>query len=63
MDQVITNIQDEPIMFIEFVILIMEPITIAKKSFQLVQLVVEPIQMENPQFFRFQHVPVPGHST
>ncbi len=39
-----------------------QPIVVATKTSQLVQLVVEPIQIENPSFFITQHVLVSGHS-
>jgi hypothetical protein len=45
LDKVITNIQDEPVVSIEFVVFITEPSTIATKSFQRI---VEHIQMEKP---------------
>jgi hypothetical protein len=46
-------------MSIEFVIFITELVAIATKSFQPVQ--VEHVQMENPQFLRFQPIPVSNH--
>jgi hypothetical protein len=48
LDQVINNIQVEHVMSIELVVSIIEVIVIATKSFQLVQLEVELIQIENP---------------
>ncbi len=47
------------VMSIEFVIFITELVAIATKSFQPVQ--VEHVQMENPQFLRFQPIPVSNH--
>jgi hypothetical protein len=63
MDQVITNIQDELIVSAEPVVFIIKLATIAIGSSQLVQRVIEPIQMENPQFSKFQPVPIFGYST
>jgi hypothetical protein len=53
LNQVIDNIQVELVMVIELVISITKPTIIATESFQLVQPVVEPLQLEDPQFFRF----------
>jgi hypothetical protein len=50
-------------MFVKLVVFITKPISVAIESSQLIQPVVELVQMENPQFSRFQHVQVPGHST
>jgi hypothetical protein len=50
-DQVFTNIQNEPIMTTELVVLITKPTIAATKSFQPIQPIVEPIQMEKPTIF------------
>jgi len=55
LDQIIDNIQIELVMSIE-------PVVIATKSFQPIQHVVEYIQIKNPLFFIFQLVPIFGHS-
>jgi hypothetical protein len=60
---VIDNIQVELVVFVEPIVSIMEPIAIAIESLQFVQPIVEPIQMENPQFFRSQPIPISNHST
>jgi endo-1,4-beta-mannosidase len=52
MDKLITNIQDE---LVEST----KPIVVAIKSFQPIQ----PLQMENPQFSRFQPILIFSHST
>ncbi len=62
LDHVITNIQDELVVSIEFVVFIPKPVTIATKSFQHVQLVVEHLQMENPQFLSFQPILIYSYS-
>jgi hypothetical protein len=51
LDKAIDNIQVEPVEFAELVITIAkptQPVVVATKSSQPIQLVVEPIQMENP---------------
>jgi urease alpha subunit len=48
LDQVIDNIQVEPVVYVELIISIIEPTIVAIKSFQHVQPVVELVQMENP---------------
>jgi len=63
LDQVITNIQNEPITFTKLVVLITEPTTVTTKSFQLVQLVVEPNTNGKSTIFKFQHVLVTSHFT
>jgi hypothetical protein len=40
----------------------MKPTVVTIKSSQPIQLVVEPIQMENPQFYKFQLVLISSHS-
>jgi hypothetical protein len=47
---------------IEPIVFIIELTTIATKSSQPIQTIVEPVQMENPQFSKFQLVLVFGHS-
>jgi hypothetical protein len=54
LDQVIHEIQ---VKFVEHVILV-----VASEASQLVQLVVEPIHVENPLFFITQPILVYGHS-
>ncbi len=49
-------------MFAEPIVSITKPVVINKKSIQYVQPMFEPMQMENPQFFRFQVFPVFSHS-
>jgi hypothetical protein len=61
LDQVINNIQIEHVVSIEPVVSTTESVAITIKSFQLVQPVVKPIQIENPQFSRFQLVLVSNH--
>jgi hypothetical protein len=56
MDQIINNIQIELVVYVELV-------AIATKSFKPIQHVVKSIQIENPLFLIFQLVPVFGHST
>ncbi len=66
LDQAIDNIQGELIESIEHVAPIVEPtqpVIVATYSSQHVQHIVELIQIENPQFLKFQHVLVFGHST
>jgi hypothetical protein len=48
LDQVIDNIQIKLVVFVEPIVSIIEFATIAIKSFQPIQLVVEPMQIENP---------------
>jgi hypothetical protein len=51
LEYVIDNIQVKPIELVELVVLIIEfkqPIVVATKTSQLVQLIVEPIQIINP---------------
>ncbi len=51
MDQVIDNIQVEHVVFAKPIVPIAkptQPIVVTTKSFQPVQLVVEPMQIENP---------------
>jgi len=62
LDQVIDNIQIEPIVYVEHVISIIELVDVATKSFQFFQHIVEHVRMENPQFFRFQLVIISNHS-
>ncbi len=64
MDQLIDNIQVELLESTELVIAIAkptQPMVVPTKSSQLVQLVIEPVQIENPQFFRFQLLIDFGH--
>jgi hypothetical protein len=46
--KVIDNIQIELVVYTEPIVSIIKPIVVATKSFQLVQIKVEPIQIENP---------------
>jgi hypothetical protein len=48
LDKVIDNIQVERVVFIELVVSITKHAIVTIKSFQLVQLVVEPLPIENP---------------
>ncbi len=50
-------------MFVKPVVSIKFFVTIAIKSFQPIQPVIEPVQIENPQFLEFQSIPIFGHST
>ncbi len=64
MDQVIDNIQVEPIEPIQLVVSIVEPkqlVVVVTESSQLIQHVVEHVHVENPQFYIAQHVQVFGH--
>jgi hypothetical protein len=57
LDQLIDNIQVELVEYAELVIPIAkptQPMVVPTKSSQLVQLVIELVQIENPQFSRFQ---------
>jgi hypothetical protein len=40
-----------------------EPSAVATLLFQPIRPIVEPVQMENPQFFGFQPTPISSHST
>ncbi len=64
LDQVIDNIQVEPIESIEFVILITEPtqpIVVVAKLSQPIQPIVEHVHVKNPQFSISQPILVFGH--
>jgi hypothetical protein len=63
LDKVIDNIQAEHVVFIEHVVSITNFVAIATKSFQHVQTEVEPLQIENPLFLKFQLGLVFCHST
>ncbi len=63
MDKVIDNIQVEFVVFAEPIVSITKVVVITTKSFQPIQQVIEPIQIENLQFSRFQLVLIFGHST
>jgi len=63
LDKVIDNIQVEFVVFAEPIVSITKVVVITTKSFQPIQQVVEPIQIENLQFSRFQLVLIFGHST
>ncbi len=64
LDQVIDNIQDEPSVFAKLLISIVKPTQlVATKSSQHVQPIVDYVQMENPQLFKFQPILIFGHST
>ncbi len=66
LDQVIDTIQVELVEPIQLVVSIAKPkqlVVITTKSSQPIQLVVEPVHVENPQFFITQLVLVSGHST
>ncbi len=62
MDKVIDKSQVELVVSAKPIVSIIEPVVVATKSFQLVQLEVEPIQIENPPFLKFQLVLIFGHS-
>jgi hypothetical protein len=66
LDKVVDNIQVEHVEFVELVVPIVEPtqpVVVATKSSHLVQHIVEPIHVENPQFSISQLVIVFGHFT
>jgi hypothetical protein len=48
--------------FVEPIVSITKLVVATTKSIQYVQPILELIQMENPQFFRFQLFPVSSHS-
>ncbi len=62
-NQVIDNIQIELVVSIEPVVSIIDSTAVVIESFQLVQPIVEPIQIENLKFSKFQPIPIFGHST
>ncbi len=64
LEQVIDNIQVEPIEPIQLVVSIVEPkqhVVVVAESSQLIQHVVEPVHVKNPQFSIIQLVQVFGH--
>ncbi len=62
LDQVIDNVQGKLVMYVELVVSIIEPVIVDIESFQPIQPIVEPIQIKNPQIFRFQPFPLFGHT-
>jgi hypothetical protein len=47
---------------IELAVFIIKLVAVITKSFQHVQLEVEPIQIKNPHFSKFQPTPIYGQS-
>jgi hypothetical protein len=62
LDQVIDNIQFEPIEHVVPITMSKWLVVVATEASQPVQLLVEPIQIKNPQFFITQPILVSSHS-